>query len=154
MAKKRIEELVTELAMPIAQSKSYELVAVEFIKEGAHWYLRIYIDKDGGITIDDCQAVSEELSAKIDKLDPIEQTYFLELSSPGLERPLKRQKDIIKFKGETVEVKLFQPIDGKKVFEGELIGLINNQISIKCGPETVMDFDREKVVTVRRVIKF
>ncbi|HEX9061972.1 MAG TPA: ribosome maturation factor RimP [Clostridia bacterium] len=130
------------------------LVDVEFIKEGANWYLRIYIDKPNGITIDDCQIVSEELGEKLDKVDPIEQSYFLEVSSPGLERPLKKERDFEKYKGETVEVKLFEAIDGKKIFEGELLGLIDNNISIKPLKGEALSFERDKVALVRRVIKF
>ena len=92
------------------------LVDVEFLKEGANWYLRVYIDKPGGIAIDDCQAVSEQLSDKLDEVDPIKQSYILEVSSPGLERPLKKDSDFERFKGEQVEVKLFQPIERKKDF--------------------------------------
>jgi ribosome maturation factor RimP len=154
MARKKTEEIVTEFALPIAQNHSFELVDVEFIKEGANWYLRVYIDKPGGITIDDCQIVSEALSDKLDETDPIEQSYFLEVSSPGLERPLKKDSDFIKFKGELVEVKLFQPIDGKKVFEGELVGLIDGKIVIKINEKDSIEFEREKVSVVRRVIKF
>ncbi|MCX7923894.1 MAG: ribosome maturation factor RimP [Clostridia bacterium] len=154
MAKRKIEEVVAELALPIAENHSYELVDVEFIKEGANWYLRVYIDKPGGINIDDCQVVSEELSDKLDEVDPIEQTYFLEVSSPGLDRPLKKDRDFEKYKGEQVEVKVFQPVDGKKVFEGELLGLVNDKISIKLGGSSIMEFDRDKVALVRRVIKF
>lgn len=154
MARKKVEEIVTEIALPITQKNSYELVDVEFIKEGANWYLRVYIDKPGGITIDDCQIISEELSDKLDETDPIDQSYFLEVSSPGLERPLKKESDFEKFKGEQVEVKLFQPIDGKKVFEGELLGLINDKIAIRSEKAGSFEFDRDKVSIVRRVIKF
>lgn len=154
MAKRRVEEIVTELVKPIVDTHSFELVDVEFIKEGANWYLRIYIDKQNGIMIDDCQAVSEELSDKLDKEDPIEQSYFLEVSSPGLERPLKKERDFEKYRGETVEVKLFEAVEGKKVFEGELIGLIDNKVVINSGKNVEMVFDREKVALVKRVIKF
>lgn len=153
MAKKKIEDLITELAAPIVEKNTLELVDVEFIKEGTNWYLRVYIDKPGGVTIDDCQIVSEALSDKLDKVDPIEQSYFLEVSSPGLDRPLKKDKDFEKFKGEQVEVKVFQPVDGKKVFEGELLGLKDNLVSIRQGSE-VVEFDRDKVAAVRRVVKF
>jgi ribosome maturation factor RimP len=153
MAKRRIEEIVAEVALPITQAHSFELVDVEFLKEGANWYLRVYIDKPGGITIDDCQIVSEEVSEKLDKTDPIEQSYFLEVSSPGLDRPLKTERDFEKYAGELIEVKLFQPVDGKKLFEGELIGLADQKISIKQGNE-ILHFDREKIAVVRRVIKF
>ncbi|MDF2523912.1 MAG: hypothetical protein K0R31_1553, partial [Clostridiales bacterium] len=100
MAKRKIEETIAELALPIAEKNSFELVDVEFIKEGTNWYLRIYIDKPNGITLEDCQTVSEEISKKIDEIDPINQSYFLEVSSPGLDRPLKKEKDYEKYKGE------------------------------------------------------
>lgn len=154
MAKNRIDDVITGLVSPIVEKHSFELVDVEFIKEGTNWYLRVYIDKPGGINLDDCQAVSEELSDKLDKVDPIEQSYFLEVSSPGLERPLKKERDFEKFKGEQVEVKVFQPIDGKKVFEGELIGLVENKIVIRITADEIMEFDRDKVAAVKRVIKF
>lgn len=151
--KRNIAQEITALAAPIAEELNYELVEVEFVKEGANWYLRIYIDKPGGISIDDCQAVSERMSDILDKKDPIEQSYYLEVSSPGLERPLKTERDFIKYKDELVEVKVFQPIDGKKVFEGQLVGLIDNKIVIVENGKNI-EFDKEKVAIVKRAIKF
>ncbi len=148
-----IQQVITELATPIVEGLNYELVDVEFIKEGASWYLRIYIDKPGGINIDDCQAVSEKISEILDEKDPIEQSYYLEVSSPGLERPLKTERDFIKYKGELVEVKVFQPINGKKIFEGELIGLIEGKIVISQDGNNIV-FERDKVAIVKRAIKF
>lgn len=148
-----IQQVITELATPIVEGLNYELVDVEFVKEGANWYLRIYIDKPGGIGIDDCQAVSEKISDILDKEDPIEQSYYLEVSSPGLERPLKTERDFIKYKGELVELKVFQPIDGKKVFEGELVGLIDNKIVINQDGNTI-EFEKNKVAIVKRAVKF
>jgi len=153
MVKKKIEDIVAEIAEPIVERHSFELVDVEFIKEGTNWYLRIYIDKPGGITIDDCQIVSEEISDILDEKDPIEQSYFLEVSSPGLDRPLKKDSDFEKFKGELVEVKVYKPIDGRKIFEGELVGLIDGKIVIKIDDRNV-EFERAQVALVRRVIKF
>lgn len=151
--KKSIQQAVMELAAPVTESLNYELVDVEYVKEGTNWYLRVYIDKPGGIGIDDCQAVSEQLSEILDQKDPIEQSYYLEVSSPGLDRPLKTQRDFEKYKGELVEVKVFQPIDGQKVFEGELVGLIDNNIVILQGGHN-MGFEKDKVAVVKRVIKF
>ncbi|WP_010252244.1 ribosome maturation factor RimP [Acetivibrio cellulolyticus] len=153
MVKRKIEEIVAEFAEPVVANHYFELVDVEFIKEGTNWYLRIYIDKPGGITIDDCQIISEEISDILDKKDPIEQSYFLEVSSPGLDRPLKKESDFERFKGELVEVKVFKPIDGRKIFEGNLLGLIDNKIIIKIN-DTNMEFERDQVALVRRVIKF
>ncbi|MCX7746887.1 MAG: ribosome maturation factor RimP [Clostridia bacterium] len=154
MARKKIEELVADFALPITEKHSVELVDVEFLKEGTNWYLRVYIDKPGGVTLDDCQAVSEDISDELDKTDPIQQSYFLEVSSPGLDRPLKKEKDFEKFKGELVEVKLFQPINGKKIFEGELLGLKDGVISIKQNEDAPLEFEKDKVAMVRRAVKF
>ena len=138
----------------MVKKNSFELVDVEFVKEGPNWYLRIYIDKPGGITIDDCKVVSEEVSDLLDKEDPIPQSYFLEVSSPGLERPLKKDSDFEKFKGELVEVRLFKAINGKKIYAGELIGLIDNKIVISQDSMETIEFEREKVSLVRRTIIF
>ena len=154
MTKRRIEDIVTELVMPIIETLSFELVDVEFLKEGANWYLRVYIDKPGGITIDDCQAVSEKLSDLLDEADPIKQSYILEVSSPGLERPLKKDSDFVKFRGEDVEVKLFQPLNGKKIYEGELLGLMDNKIVLKLSNGEEASFDKNETAMVRRVLKF
>ncbi len=148
-----IQQVITELAKPIVEDLNYELVDVEFVKEGANWYLRIYIDKSGGIGIDDCQSVSERISDILDEKDPIEQSYYLEVSSPGLERPLKTERDFIKYKGELVEIKVFQPIDGKKIFEGELVGLIDGNIVINQDGKT-LEFEKNKVAIVKRAVKF
>ncbi len=154
MIKRRIEDVVAEIAAPIVEKLAFELVDVEFLKEGANWYLRIFIDKPGGIAIDDCQAVSEEMSVKLDEFDPIKQSYILEVSSPGLERPLKKDSDFEKYKGEEVEVKLFQTFEGKKIYTGELLGLTGSKIGIRQEKGAVLDFERSDVATVKRVIKF
>lgn len=154
MPKRAIEDIVAELALPIVEKHSFELVDVEFVKEGASWYLRVYIDKPGGVTLDDCQAVSEELSDEMDRVDPIKQSYFLEVSSPGIERPLKNDRDFEKYKGSLVEVKVFQPIEGRKIFEGELVGLVDGRIVIRGDEEETREFEKDKVALVKRVIKF
>lgn len=153
MAKKKVEDVVAELAQPIVDALSFELVDVEFLKEGAYWYLRVYIDKPGGIAIEDCQAVSEHLSDKLDETDPIKQSYILEVSSPG-ERPLKKDRDYERFKGEIVEVKLYQPLNGKKIYEGELLGLTGEIFEIKTDEGVTMGFDRKDTALVRRIVRF
>jgi ribosome maturation factor RimP len=153
MAKKNVEDVVAELAQPIIEALAFELVDVEFLKEGANWYLRVYIDKPGGIAIDDCQAVSEHLSDKLDEADPIKQSYMLEVSSPG-ERPLKKDRDYERFKGERVEIKLYQPLNGRKVFEGELLGLVGERVDIKTDECALMSFDRKDTALVRRIVRF
>src|SRR5690606_4073460 len=154
MSKRKIVEIATNLAEPVVKKHLFELVDVEYVKEGPNWYLRIYIDKPGGITIDDCKVVSEEVSDLLDKEDPIPQSYFLEVSSPGLERPLKKDSDLERFKGELVEVKLFKAINGKKKYVGELIGLIDNKIVINLDSGETMEFEREEVSLVKRTIIF
>lgn len=151
--KNNIQQVISDLAKPIVEELNYELVDVEFVKEGANWYLRIYIDKTGGIGIDDCQAVSEKISDILDEKDPIEQSYYLEVSSPGLERPLKTERDFIKYKGELVELKVFQPIDGKKIFEGELVGLVDDKIIINVDGKAI-EFEKSKVAIIKRAVKF
>ena len=153
MAKRKVEDIVEELAQPVIESLSFELVDVEFIKEGANWYLRIYIDKPGGVNIDDCQVISERIGDILDEKDPIKQSYILEVSSPG-ERPLKKDRDFERFRGEIVEVKLYQPLNGKKIYEGELLGLKGDIIEIKTDEGVTMEFDRKDTALVRRVIRF
>ncbi len=153
MAKMSIAEKVNDIALPIVDSKGFELVDIEYVKEGPNWYLRVYIDKDGGITIDDCQVVSEELSEKLDQYDPIPNRYILEVSSPGIERKLKKDEDFERFKGSTVEVRLFKPIDNRSVFEGELLGLEDGKVHIRT-EEDVFKFDRKEISLVKIVFKF
>lgn len=116
----KITELATELVTPIVEKLGLELVDVEFVKEGKNWFLRVYIDSSGGVDIEECGTVSEQLSEKLDELDPIEQPYFLEVSSPGVERPLKKPEDVKNAIGKNVNIKLYEPINGEKVYEGLL----------------------------------
>lgn len=153
MSKSSVAEKVNDMVLPIVESKAFELVDVEYLKEGSNWYLRIYIDKDGGITIEDCESVSKEVSDLLDKVDPIPNSYILEVSSPGLERPLKKDNDFEKYKGETVEIKLFSPFEGKNIYEGELVGLRDgNIIIIANGCE--LAFERKNAALVKRIFKF
>ncbi|KZE65908.1 ribosome maturation factor RimP [Fictibacillus phosphorivorans] len=116
----KITELTSELVTPIVEKLGLELVDVEFVKEGKNWFLRVYIDSTSGVDIEECGAVSEQLSEKLDELDPIEQPYFLEVSSPGVERPLKKPEDVKNAIGKNVNIKLYEPINGEKVYEGLL----------------------------------
>ncbi len=154
MGNEKVEKIVEEMVIPILNEKDYELVDVEFKKEGGNWYLRVYIDKEGGISLDDCQVVSEKLSSALDEVDPIPYGYFLEVSSPGLDRPLKREKDFVKYKGSVVEVRLFAPYNGKKVYKGELVGMIDNRIVIMQEDGNQIDFERDKVALVRLALEF
>ncbi|ABW19067.1 ribosome maturation factor RimP [Alkaliphilus oremlandii] len=154
MAKNRVEKITERLVMPIIQNENFELVDLEYKKEGSNWYLRIYIDKPGGITLDDCQKVSEQLGEELDREDPISENYFLEVSSPGLDRPLKKDSDFIRFAGEIVEVKLYEALNGNKVIEGELVGLEENMIKINVANVGLLELPKEKVALTRLAVKF
>lgn len=149
----KIEELTRNLVAPAIEKNNFELVDVEYKKEGNNWYLRVYIDKNGGVSLDDCQIISEYLSEKLDEVDPIENSYILEVSSPGIDRPLKTQRDFDKFKGSLVEVSLYQPIDKKKKYEGKLVGLINDKVVITDNGKR-KEFDIKDISLVKPVIKF
>ncbi|KAB3531342.1 ribosome maturation factor RimP [Alkaliphilus serpentinus] len=154
MGQNKVEKITEELVTPIIESGNYELVDIEFKKEGPHRYLRVYVDKPGGITLDDCQGISEALSEKLDERDPIPENYFLEVSSPGIDRPLKKDKDFQKFKGELVELKLFEAINGQKLLEGQLMGLENNHIMLKINHSDTLQIPRDKIAITRLAIKF
>lgn len=152
MAKKKIEPLVEELVADIIKDSDLTLVDVEFVKE-RDWYLRVFLDKAGGIEIEDCRWVSEALELKLDEIDPIEQAYYLEVSSPGLDRPLKKAQDFARHIGDVVEVHTFTPFNGQKEFSGELIGLQDGVIKILTDNQE-LDFPQEKVALVRLHISF
>ncbi len=130
MAKKRVVDIVEEQLLQFLDEKNLELVDIEFLKEGKDWFLRIYIDDEEGVSLNKCQLVSEFISERLDELDPIEQGYFLEVSSPGLERPLKNQKDYEKNKGNLIEVSLYEAVDGQKTIEGILEDFDQDYIKI------------------------
>jgi ribosome maturation factor RimP len=148
----RVEERVEGLTLPIAAECGVELVDIEYVKEGAHWYLRIYIDKDGGVTVDDCEAVSLRLSRRLDEADPVSRSYILEVSSPGLERPLKKPADFVRYRGRAVTVTTFAPAGGKKLFSGTLQGLIDDQIVLNVDGEELL-IPRIQVSQVRLALE-
>ena len=116
MKKQEIEQHCTELVTPIIEENGFELVDVEYVKEGSDYYLRVYADKEGGINIDDCVLISRSLEEKLDAADRMTDPYILEVSSPGLTRPLKKDKDFKRNLGKKVEVKLYRAVDGSKEF--------------------------------------
>ena len=152
-------ETVTELVNPILADHQFELYDVEFEKEGPSWYLRVYIDKDGGITLEDCAMVSDQLSAALDECDPdpIPQAYFLEVSSPGAERPVRNERDFERAVNDYIHVSLYQAIEGHKVYEGTLIALTATELTLdyldKTRHKTVV-IPRDKVAKARLAIKF
>lgn len=125
-----------KLIMPILEAENFKLVDIEYVKEGQDWFLRVFIDKDGGITIDECGLVSGLLSEKLDEVDVIPGNYFLEVSSPGVERPLKSAADFIDNVNENIYVTLYAQIDGEKEFEGVLKDFTDNIATIKYKVKT------------------
>lgn len=148
------EKKVEALVLPIVEEKNFELVDVEFVKEGPNWYLRIYIDKEGGVDINDCEYVSRTLEAKLDVSDPIEQAYILEVSSPGIDRPLKKESDFVKYAGEIVDVKLYKAFEGSKEYQGALKGLENNIVTITDENGKDISFDRKDIAGIRLAVIF
>ncbi len=117
---KSYEEKTEKLITPIVESKGFELVDIEYVKEASQYYLRVYIDKEGGITIDDCVEVSREFNQILDSEDYIDDEYIFEVSSPGVDRPLKKDKDYDRSIGKRVMIRTYKQLDGKKEFYGEL----------------------------------
>ncbi len=130
MTKKSVIEIARELGEPIAEQLSLELFDVAFKKEGKDWFLRYFIDKPEGITHVDCEAFSHAVSDRLDEVDPIPQSYFLEVSSPGAERPLRKAADYERFQGHHAMVTTFAPIEGRKSFEGKLGGLVDGMVVV------------------------
>lgn len=154
MSKRETYESRTEqLLLPIMEEHDFELVDVEYVKEGSSWYLRAYIDKAGGITIDDCELVSRALSDLLDKEDFIETAYILEVSSPGLLRPIKKDKDFERNMGKNVEVRCFKMIDKQKEFTGTLLAYDTDSVTIKTS-EKEMKFARKEIALIRPAIDF
>lgn len=148
------EQKTEKLLEPILSANHFELYDVEYVKEGGNWYLRVYIDKDNGITVDDCELVSRALSDLLDKHDFIPDSYILEVSSPGLGRQLKRDKHFEKSIGEEVEVKLYKAVNKKKDFVGILKAFDQNSITITLEDQNDMVIPRTDIATVRLTFDF
>ena len=152
MSKEHIELLIEKLVQEILIGSAIELVDVEYVKE-REWYLRVFLDKEGGIEIEDCHWVSEQLEAKLETLDPIKESYYLEVSSPGLDRALRKDRDFIRHVGDKIEITTFKPIDGQKKFIGVLKCLSEGNISIDVdGVEVIIP--RDKTSQVRLYLDF
>ena len=155
MSKRETYEQKTEgLVTQIVLKNSFELVDVEYVKEAGNWYLRIYIDKEGGISIDDCEIVSRELGDLLDKDDFIEDSYILEVSSPGLGRPLKKEKDFLRSIGKEVDIKTYKAINKVKDFTGILKEYDGNTCSIELEDETTMTFELKEIALIRLALDF
>ena len=154
MKKSNVESLVYEIVDPIIDGLNMELVDVEYIKEGPHMYLRVYIDKIGGVTLDDCKNVSEKLSEELDVKDPISDNYFLEVSSPGLDRPLKNDSDLKRSIGKDVELNLYKAIDGDKKLIGKLLKYDDEKIYIEDTDNSEKAVDRSVISKVNLAVNF
>ena len=155
MTKREEYEAKTEaLVMPLIEQNHFELVDVEYVREGANWFLRVYIDKDGGITVDDCELVSRALSDLLDEKDYISDAYILEVSSPGLGRQLKKDKDFKRSIGEVVELKLYKAINKQKEFEGVLVSFDENVLTIELEDGNQVSFQRAEIAMVRLALDF
>ena len=146
----RTEELIT----PILERMHFELVDVEYVKEGGTWYLRAYIDKEGGITVNDCEAVAREMNEILDKEDFVEDSYVFEVSSPGLGRPLKKEKDYVRSMGKEVEIRTYRAINREKEFYGILSAYDENTVTIKTEDETEMTFEKSDIALIRLAFDF
>jgi len=162
MSKKKVIDLVTEELAPYLEKEGYILYHTEFVKEGRDWFLRVFIEKapehadewPGNVSADDCEKVSHFLSDRLDQLDPIEQNYYLEVSSPGMDRPLLKDEDFIRYKDRLIDVKLYESIDGKKKLTGKLIGRSDGYLHIEDKKGKVLDLPREKVSKINLTIVF
>ncbi|MEN8699498.1 ribosome maturation factor RimP [Bacillus infantis] len=153
----KVTETVEELVTPIVDDLNLELVDIEYVKEGKEWFLRVFIDKEQGVDIEECGLVSERLSEKLDELDPIPYNYFLEVSSPGAERPLKKEKDYKSAIGKNVLIKTYEPIDGEKTFEGKLTQFDGETVTVEVRVKTrikTISIPFEKVANARLAVTF
>lgn len=153
----KVTETVEQLVTPIVDELGLELVDIEYVKEGSSWFLRVFIDKENGVDIEECGIVSEKLSEKLDEIDPIPYNYFLEVSSPGAERPLKKEKDFEKAIGKNVFIKTYEQINGEKTFEGILTQFdgqtVTIQVKIKTRSKSVV-IPYEKIANARLAVTF
>ena len=151
---KKITEIVRELAQPVAEENGCELWDVEYVREAGQWYLRLYLDKEGGVNILDCEAVSRKVSDLLDEADPIESSYMFEVSSAGAERALKRPGDFERFMGSSVLVKTYKPKDGRKEFAGTLAGYEDGAVLLDMGTGEPLRFEKSEIALVRLRVEF
>ncbi|WP_107995206.1 ribosome maturation factor RimP [Trichococcus paludicola] len=155
----RVVDEVRVVVQPIVDEQNLELVDMEFLKEGKNWFLRIYIDKPGGIDIEECALISEKVSEALDAIDPdpIPQAYFLEVSSPGAERPLKTEADMQNAIGKYVHLSFYQAIDGEKFYEGTLKEINDESVVLTIRIKTRtkdIEIERKQIANARLAIQF
>lgn len=148
-----VSSKIESLIRPIVEGNNYELVDVVYAKEGKEWYLRVFIDKPEGITLDDCELISREAGNLLDDIEPIKTGYILEVSSPGIERSLKKEKDFLRFKGESVMIKTFETINGLKAFKGQLKEFKDGIVTITLDEKDV-DISLDKIASANLTVEF
>ncbi|MBO5302450.1 MAG: ribosome maturation factor RimP [Lachnospiraceae bacterium] len=155
MGKREIyEEKTEQLILPILEKNQFELVDVEYVKEGSTWYLRAYIDKEGGITVNDCELVAREMNEILDREDYVADSYVFEVSSPGLGRPLKKEKDYVRNMGNEVEIRTYRPFNREKEFYGILKAYDAKTVTIVKEDEEEMTFEKADIALIRQAIHF
>ena len=155
MSKASVYETKTEnLILPILERLNFELVDVEYVKEGSMWYLRAYIDKEGGITVNDCEIVAREMNELLDAEDFIPDSYTFEVSSPGLGRPLKKEKDYVRNMGKKIEIRTYRSINKSKEFYGILKAYDKDSVTIETEDEETMVFIKNDIALIRQAIDF
>ena len=152
--REKYEARTEELLKPIADANHVEIYDIEYVKEGSDWYLRCYIDKDEGVNINDCEAVSRALSDELDRTDFIEDAYILEVSSPGLGRTLKKDKHLQKRLFKEVDVKTYKPINGSKDFTGILKAFDDSTVTLEIALSNEIKFDRKDIATIKLTLDF
>ena len=149
-----IESRAEALIQPVIEENQLELVDVEYVKEAGEWYLRAYIDKPGGVTVDDCEKVSRAFEARLDEADLIADAYILEVSSPGLDRPLKKEKDYRRAMGKEIELHTYKPVDGEKQFFGTLQEFDADSVTIRTEEEQTRTFLKKDLALIRMAVFF
>ena len=149
MNRSEYESRTEALVSPILDERGWELVDVEFVKEGSNWYLRAYIDKPGGITVDDCEIVSRALEAKLDSENFISEAYILEVSSPGLGRAIRKDKDYVRNEGKEIELRRYKPFEHEKEWRGVLTGWNADSVTITVEDDREIVFARKDLALVR-----
>lgn len=149
----KVTDIVAQLAKPIVEARGCSLWDVEYVREGSDYFLRLYLDKEGGVDIDDCEAVSRAMDPVLDEADPIDGSYIFEVCSAGLERPLKRAEDFARFMGSPVTVKLYRPYNGLKEIPAVLRGYDEGKVTVEAGKQTIT-FEKSQVALVRLRVEF
>ena len=149
----KISERVFELARPVVEEEGCSLWDVDYLREAGTWYLRVYIDKEGGVSIDDCERISRRLDPILDEADPIPESYVFEVGSAGADRELKRPSDFARFLGSEVEVKLYKPVEGRKSFVGRLLAYDGGALTLAAGSGE-LHFSPEQIAQVRLYVSF